>query len=376
VIYLDNAATAFPKAPGVGEAMARAIRESGGSMGRGTYAAAAENALRALGVRESLCALTGMKDAACCVLTPGATWALNLAILGYLRPGDHVLISSLEHNAVLRPLHLIGGLEIEAVPCSPDGETDPADAELRIRPDTRLLVMNHASNVCGAMLPAREIGEMCAARGVPFLLDASQTAGRVDLSDIPADAFALPGHKGLLGPEGIGALVMKRDFAEALRPIAAGGTGSASDSPFQPDRLPDKLEPGTANIPGICGLGAALGFVLPRAAEFHAREAALRARFLDGLSQIDDILVPGGFGAKNRVAVVSVAFKRLDNASAAFQLEEEYGILTRCGLHCAPAAHRALGTYPSGAVRFSFGWANTEAEIDGTLAAVEKIARL
>jgi cysteine desulfurase family protein len=374
VIYLDNTATAYPKAPGVASETARCIEEMGGSMSRGSYAAATRNALTALNVRESLCALTGMEDADCCALTPGATWSINMAVLGFLRPGDHVLTSSLEHNAVVRPLSLIGGIKVEAVRCDPSGVTDPAEFARRIRSNTRLAILNHASNVSGVIQPAREIGEICMARGVRFLLDAAQTAGHLDLSVIPADAFALPGHKGLLGPEGIGALVMRREFAEALRPIIAGGTGSRSDSPLQPEFLPDKLEPGTMNLPGIYGLNAALNFILPNRAPIFAHDRALCKRFLTGLSQIRGIIVPGGFDAANRVPVVSVAFERIDNAAAALRLESEYSIMTRCGLHCAPDAHRAYGTYPEGAVRFSIGWANTQEDIDTALRAVEEIA--
>jgi len=374
VIYLDNAATAWPKAPDAARAMARCVLEMGGSMGRGTYAVATENALKALSVREALCLLTGIADAECCILTPGATWALNQAILGFVCPGDHVLTSSLEHNAVLRPLYLARA-EAEVIPCGPLGQTDPDEVARRIRPDTRLIVMNHASNVWGTILPAREIAKICAAKGVPFLLDASQTAGHLDLTGIPASAFALPGHKGLLGSEGIGALVMKRDFAAALRPIVAGGTGSRSDSPAMPDFLPDKFEPGTANIPGIYGLDAALSFLMPNRAHIFDHDMALVKRFLDGLSQIRGIRVPGGFAAEARVAVASVMFETVDNAAAAHALEERHGIMTRCGLHCAPAAHKALRTYPAGAVRFSFGWANTDEDVDQALRAVEEIAR-
>ena len=374
MIYLDNAATAWPKAPEVAGEMARCISEMGGSMGRGTYAAATENALKALSVREALCVLTGIADAECCILTSGATWALNQAILGFVRPGDHVLASSLEHNAVLRPLHLAGAV-VEEVPCDALGRTDPGEVSRRIRPDTRLAIMNHASNVWGTVLPAREIAEICAAKGVPFVLDASQTAGHLDLSDIPASAFALPGHKGLLGPEGIGALVMRREFAAMLRPIVAGGTGSRSDSLTMPDFLPDRFEPGTANIPGIYGLDAALSFIMPNRARIFTHDTALMKRFLDGLSQIRGIRVPGGFESEGKVAVVSVLFENVDNAAAGHALEARHGIMTRCGLHCSPAAHKALQTYPAGAVRFSFGWANTVEDVDQTLRAVEEIAR-
>ncbi len=374
VIYMDNAATAFPKAPPVAREMARCVDTTGGSMGRGTYAAATENAMKALSLRESLCLLAGIPDAECCVLTPGATWSINMAILGCVRPGDHVVTSSLEHNAVLRPLSLIGNVEAEAAPCDALGRTDPEDVRRLIRADTRLVILNHASNVSGVFLPAREIGEICRATGVPFLLDASQTAGHADLAGIPADAFAIPGHKGLLGPEGIGALVMRRDFAQALRPTVAGGTGSRSDSPLQPEDLPDKFEPGTPNIPGIYGLDAAIGFVAAHREDILAHDAALLARLLDGLAQVRGIRVPGGFDAAARMAVVSVAFDRVDNALAGFRLESEFDIMTRCGLHCAPAAHRALGTYPQGAVRFSLGWANSREDVDHVLRAIDEIA--
>ncbi len=290
--------------------------------------------------------LTGVEDAECCILTSGATWALNQAILGFVRPGDRVLTSSLEHNAVLRPLYLAGA-DAEAVPCDALSRTDPDEVSRRIRPDTRLVVMNHASNVCGSVLPAREIAEICAAKGF-------RSAGRV-ADGGASESFGHPGFRLRAarpqGAVGAGGHRRARDEGGISRRASAHRRGRPAACPIAspwPDFLPDRFEPGTANIPGIYGLDAALSFLTPNQAQIFAHDLALAKRFLDGLSQIRGVRVPGGFGAESRVAVVSVAFETVDNAAAAHALERKSGIMTRCGLHCSPAAHRVLGSYPAG----------------------------
>ena len=378
-IYLDNAATSFPKPPAVGEAMLRYMREVGASMNRGDYAAAQDTGMTALALREGLCRLFRHPDPACCVLTPGNTWGLNMVIRGWLRSGDHCLVSAVEHNAVMRPLLDLAdrGVSLDRVPCGGDGRLDPAAVERLIRPNTRLLVMAHGSNVSGAVQDAMAVGAVCRARGVPFVLDAAQTAGHwpVDFTAMGLSALSVPGHKGLMGPSGIGALLLEPGFARALRPTVAGGTGSASDLETQPEYLPDKFEPGTPNLPGIYGLKAAVDFLLDTGVEtLQARETALTVRFLTGLRSVPGVRLAGPWEVRDRVGVISLDFLTVDNALAADRLEREYGVLTRCGLHCAPAAHRTLGTFPRGTVRFSPGWYTTEDDIDTALQAVSEIA--
>lgn len=378
-VYLDNAATSYPKPAPVAEAMLRHTREIGATINRGVYASAQDMGMTALLLRESLCTLFHHGDPTHCVLTPGHTIGLNMILRGWLRPGDHCLVSAVEHNAVMRPLQALAGSGVTfgRVPCGHEGRMDPDDLRRMIRPNTRLVLLAHASNVGGAVQDLPAIGRICQAYGVPLALDAAQTAGHweVDFEGWGLSALSVPGHKGLMGPSGIGALLLSPEFARELTPILAGGTGSASDLEFQPDYMPDKFEPGTPNLPGICGLQAALQFIQTTGIEaLRAHETALTARLLSRLRDIPRIRLAGPQGTENRVGVVSVDFQALDNAAAAWQLESRYGILTRCGLHCAPAAHRALGTFPQGTVRLSPGWYTTPEEIDAAASAVAEIA--
>lgn len=378
-IYLDHAATSFPKAPGVAEAMGRYLTEVGASVNRGMYAAAQAVEETVLSLREELCALFHHPDPACCILTPGATWGLNFVLLGLLRPGDHCLVSAMEHNAVMRPLHALAarGVAFDRIPCDRDGRLCPDAIPRLLRPNTRLVALAHASNVSGTLQRAAEVGEICRARGIPFLLDAAQTAGHlpVDFQALGLSALAAPGHKGLLGPQGTGVLLLTRELAQSLSPVITGGTGSVSHLEVQPDYLPDKFEPGTPNLPGLYGLEAAVRYLLQTGVEtIAARENALTGRFLDGLREIAGIRLAGPAGQDGRVGVISLDFPGQDNGEIAFQLEQKYGVLTRSGLHCAPNAHRTLGTGTRGTVRFSLGHSTTEAEVDAALRAVRALA--
>ncbi len=376
-IYLDNGATSFPKAPGVGEAMARYINEIGANINRGTYKRASAAAMAVLDTRTALAALFsfgGGEDHV--VFTPGATAGLNLVLQGYLHEGDHVIVSSLEHNAVMRPLTALAakGVSVSRIPADENGLTDPRDMLPLLRPNTRLVMVSHASNVCGALFPLEETAALCAERDIPLAVDAAQTAGHdpIDFDALHLAALCVPGHKGLLGPQGVGALLLERKFAQALEPIVTGGTGSASDSETQPKYMPDRFEAGTQNLPGIFGLQSALAFVQSRGVEaLHAHEAALTARLLAGLQTLP-LRIVGPQTAQRRVGVVSVDTSA-DNAVAAYRLETEYGVMTRCGLHCAPNAHRTLHTFPQGTIRFSLGYASTEADVDAAVAALRGI---
>lgn len=378
MVYLDNAATSYPKAPGVASAMADYVEKVGATINRSSYASAQEAGLVTLSLRERLCRLFNHPDPTHAVLTPGATAGLNMVIKGLLRPGDHCLVSSMEHNAVMRPLVQLEreGVVFERIPCDAQGRLRLEALPGMIKLNTRLVVMAHGSNVCGTVQDAEAVGKICRERGVPFALDAAQTAGHieVDFELFGLSALVVPGHKGLLGPQGIGALLLDADFARRLTPLVAGGTGSASDSEELPGWMPDRFESGTPNMPGVYGWEAALGWLENTGIEtLENHEKTLSKRFLEGIYGLKNVKLYGATVPEGRTGVFSVGFLNCDNAEAAWRLEREFGILTRCGLHCAPSAHKTLGSFPEGSVRFSTGWANTEADIDAALSAIAAI---
>lgn len=376
MIYLDNAATSFPKAPGVSERMRHYLDCVGASVNRGVYAPAQEAELETLGLREKLCAFFHHPEPVRVLLTAGATAALNLAIKGSLHPGSRVLVSAMEHNAVMRPLVQLGA-DFTRVPCDATGrlDLDALERGLRERPD--MLILNHASNVSGTVQDAKMVGKLCKQYDVPFVLDAAQSAGHVpvDFAEFSLSALAVPAHKGLLGPQGIGALLVTQAFAAQLSPLIAGGTGSMSDSEELPPYLPDRFESGTPNLPGIYGWSASMDYVNKTGlSSLRAHELALTKRFLDGLRGLPHLRLAGTWDPDARVGVISVDFLAMDNAEAADRLEREFGILTRCGLHCAPSAHKTLGTFPQGTVRFSLGYRTTPEDVDAALAALSALA--
>ena len=378
-VYLDNAATSFPKPPTVGARMREYVDEVGASVNRGSYEAAQQAELVTLRLRQRLCALFGFADPSHVILTPGNTWGLNMLLLGALRPGDHVLVSAMEHNAVMRPLTQLAkrGVAFDRIPCDAEGRLQIGRIEPMLRPNTRLVLLAHASNVSGTVQDAAAVGEICAARGIPFALDVAQTAGHIplDFTALRLSALSVPAHKGLMGPQGIGALLLRPDFAKTLEPLVSGGTGSVSDSEDIPLYLPDRFEPGTPNLPGIYGWEAALDYLEGITVEaVAAHDRALSARLLGGLRDIPGVSLIGPDTTEGRVGVFSLDFPGKDNAEIAARLEEEFSILTRCGLHCAPSAHRTLGTFPRGTVRLSLGWFNTEADIDRALQAVKALS--
>ena len=377
-IYLDNAATSFPKPEGVARAMVRYVNEVGAPLNRSVYGSAREAELVTLSLREKLKTFFRFPEKAThVILTPGNTYALNFILKGYLRPGDHVIVSSMEHNAVMRPLLQLTGVSFDRVMADETGLLDPEAIRPLIRPNTRLIVMAHGSNVSGAVQDGAAIGRIAGERGIPFVLDAAQTAGHfpVDFQGFGLSGLCVPGHKGLLGPAGIGAMLVTDDLAKQLTPPIAGGTGSASDSEELPSFLPDRFESGTMNLPGIFGWEAAMDCIMDRGIDaLRAHEKALTARFISGVLDIPRVRLCGPTDITRRVGVISLDFLNRDNAAVAFQLEQDYGILIRCGLHCAPSAHKTLGTFPRGTVRFSLGFANTEADVDAALAAVRALS--
>ena len=382
MIYLDNAATSFPKPQGVSRRMKEYLDLIGAPVNRSVYGAAQEVGLVEYRLRQRLAELLRFPESPRQVLlTAGATMALNQAIAGYLRPGDHCLVSAMEHNAVMRPLQRLAqeiGVTFDRIPCDREGCLDPADVEPLLRSNTRLVVLAHGSNVCGTVQDAAAVGAVCRRHNIPFLVDAAQTAGHfpVDFAAFGCAAMAVPGHKGLLGPSGIGALLVTQDFAASLRPLIAGGTGSASDSELLPPYLPDRFESGTPNLPGVYGWEAALAFLQYTGIQaLHHRETSLTARFLAGVEGTAGVRLCGTPDLSRRVGVLSLDFPGQDNSAVSFRLEQDYGILTRCGLHCAPSAHKTLGTFPGGTVRFSLGPFTTEEEIDAALSAIRAIAQ-
>lgn len=377
-IYLDNAATSFPKPPAVARAMVRYLTEVGANLNRGVYASAQDAGMTALLLRENLCRLFHHNDPTYCVLTSGNTMGLNMILRGWLKPGDHCLVSAMEHNAVMRPLADLAaaGVSFDRIPCDGTGRLDADAIPALVRPNTRLLLMAHGSNVSGTVQDASAVGAVCRETGIPFALDTAQTAGHwdVDFTGWGLSALSVPGHKGLMGPGGIGALLLSPEFARKLTPIVTGGTGSASDLEVQPNYMPDRFESGTPNLPGIYGLKAAVDFVLETGVPaLQNHERTLTERFLERLREVPHIRLAGSWEPEGRVGVVSLDFPGQDNGEISLLLEERYGVLTRCGLHCAPAAHRTLGTFPRGTVRFSPGWFTTPEEIDDAAAAVAEL---
>lgn len=378
-IYLDHAATSGKKAPGVAEAVYENLSGLCANVNRSTYSLSSSASMRVLECRELLADRFSFPDPSHVVFTSGQTTSLNMVLQGYLAPQDHVLVSSMEHNAVMRPLQALAqsiGVVIDRVPCAADGSLDPSRLRPYLHPRTKLAVFTHASNVAGTLLPIEAIGALLDAHGIPLVLDAAQTAGHVpiDFRAMHLSALAVPAHKGLLGPAGLGALLVKPELASAMRPLLCGGTGSASDSEMQPDYMPDKFESGTLNLPGIMGLHAALSFLTPeRILALEREERRLTERLLAGLLQSKRVRLAGLPGIDGRVGVVSIDCLSMDNAEVAYRLEAEFGICTRCGLHCSPSAHRTLGTFPQGAVRFSIGYGTTDDEIDAAISALNSI---
>lgn len=380
MIYFDNAATTWPKPPGVAEAVLNFIQHVGGSPGRSGHRLAVEANRVVYDTREALATLFGVADPLRIVFTANVTEALNLVLFGYLRPGDHVVTTSIEHNSVMRPLRYLQslGVELTVVRCSSEGVLDAADVAKAIRPNTVLLAVNHASNVVGTIQPVADIGMIARQHGLLLLVDAAQTAGAypIDMDQMHIDLLAFTGHKALFGPQGTGGLCLgERVDLSRLRPLTRGGTGSQSELEEQPDFLPDKYESGTANGVGIAGLGAGVRFVLEQDVEnIRRHEQMLTERLLAGLQDIPGVCVYGTRDARRQTACVSFNIKGIEPSDVALRLDEEYAILCRPGLHCAPAAHRTIGTYPRGTVRFGLSYFNSIEQVDAAIGAVRNIA--
>lgn len=374
--YLDNAATSWPKPPEVARAMSAFLADVGANPGRSGHRASLEAAGIVADAREAIAGLVGASDPLRVLFGANATEGINLA-LTLLRPGDRVVTTSMEHNAVMRPLRAAEaeGVQVDVVACAPDGTLDQ-DAVAAVLPGAALLVATGASNVTGTLLPICELGALAREASVPFLVDAAQTAGCVPL-DLKADGIdllAFTGHKGLYGPMGTGGLVLGDGFDPArLRPLKRGGTGSASASEDQPQFLPDRFEAGTLNVVGLAGLAAGVAWVRRQGIEDLAvRERALTARLRAGLATVPGVRVFGPHAPAATTAVVSFTIDGRDLGDAALALDDA-GVACRVGLHCAPSAHRTIGTFPAGTIRFSLGAFTGDADVD---AAVEAVAAL
>lgn len=381
-IYLDQAATSFPKAPGVAREMAEYLTRVGVNINRGSYEAAYETAGVVYETREMLCRFFDfgpLPDRAKNVIfTANITYALNMLIKGLFKAGDHVLVSAMEHNAVMRPLvqmEKAGILSFDRIPCNEKGELCLEKMEGLIRENTKAVIMTHGSNVCGTMLPLERVGELAKKHKLYFIVDSAQTAGvfPISMKKMQIDALAFTGHKGLLGPQGIGGFLITDELAKKVEPLVTGGTGSISDTEDTPDFLPDKFEAGTMNLPGIVGLHRALEYLEETGIDvIREKECQLTEQFIRGLEKIPGIHLIGKEDMEDRTAVVSIQCDR-DEAVVAFELDSCYHIQTRVGMHCAPNAHKTLGTFPEGTIRFSFGYHNTEEEVEAALKAIREI---
>lgn len=379
-IYLDNASTSFPKAPTVASAMSDYITNRGININRGSYALAYDVEDIIYTTRQRLSNVFNGHDPSHVIFTQNVTMSLNMVIKGLLKSGDHVLVSTMEHNAVMRPLTqlLDNGITFDVIPCDVTGSIKIDAIESLIRPNTVAIIINHASNVCGTIQPIQSIGALCKAHNLHFIVDAAQTAGviPINVKACHIDALCFTGHKGLLGPQGIGGIILTKEIAQTLTPLIAGGTGSFSHLETIPTHMPDAFEAGTLNLPGIIGLNEGLSYIEAVGMKnIHNHELALTKTFLEGLRSITGINIIGKQDIQDRTAVVSITIDGMNPASIAYELESKYHIMTRVGLHCAPRAHQILGTYPEGTVRFSFGYANTLEDVDMALSALHTILK-
>lgn len=379
-IYFDNAATSYPKPPSVETALLEFHRNLGASAGRGAYPRAVLTGRLLEDTRKLLGSLFHIRKVSQIIFTLNASDALNLAIKGIdWHAGDSAVVSMMEHNSVLRPLHALKnrkGIKIAKVKASPEGLVDPIDVAKALDSHTKLIALVHASNVTGTIQPIAEVGDIARRKGIPFLVDAAQTAGVVpiDVEAMKIDLLAFPGHKALLGPLGTGALYIREGID--LDTLREGGTGSQSEHEVQPDFLPDRYEPGSHNALGIAGWKAGLEFIIQETVDrIRAHEMKLMDQFLRGAAKIKNLVAYGPSKTSQRVALASIRVDEYAPGELSHRLFERGGLMTRSGLHCAPGAHQAAGTYPLGTTRFSFGYFNTPEDIDQALAVLENLAQ-
>ncbi|UCG14963.1 MAG: aminotransferase class V-fold PLP-dependent enzyme [Deltaproteobacteria bacterium] len=378
MIYLDNAATSFPKPPRVVAAVAHFCNAIGANPGRAAYSLAQQADSAIARSRRMLAGMLGRVDPSRLILTPSTTVALNLAFKGLLKAGDHVLTTSMEHNSTMRPLHRLNKLGVThtQVPCNAHGQLNPSDILPRIRPNTRLIALVHASNVTGGIMPVSEVGRIARESGILVLVDAAQTMGTIPVNptDLHVDLVAGPGHKGLLGPMGTGFLYVRPGIE--LESLWEGGTGTHSESIYQPETWPERFESGTCNAPGLAALAEGIAEIQDRGLEvIAAQERALIELLYQELDRLPEITIYGPADRHQCTPTLSFNVQGLDCSEVAHILDTVYGVAVRSGLHCAPTAHRTIGTFPHGTVRVSVGPYNTEEEIQTVIRAVTEIVR-
>lgn len=376
LIYLDNAATSFPKPTRMINAVETTLRENAANPGRGGHQLSLQAGRMVMECREAVAGFFGIRDATRVAFTANATEAINLGLFGVLKPGDRVVTTSMEHNAVVRPLHALSerGVEVVRVQADARGLVDPSDVLQACTPGTRLLIMNHCSNVTGSLQPIEAIGPWCREQGILFMVDGAQSAGvfPIDVEAMGIDLLAVPGHKALMGPPGTGFLYVHPSLD--LDPLMFGGTGNYSHSEKQPLEMPERLESGTLNTIGLAGLKAGIEFLESVGIDHvRAHEQELLAGLIEGLRNMEPVELYGPLGSERHGGALSFNVKNVDPSTLGFRLDREYGICCRVGLHCAPEAHRTIGTFPGGTVRLSPGYFNTMAEIEQTLSAIRKI---
>lgn len=376
MIYLDNAATTYPKPEKVYDAILDCMKNYCANPGRAGHKLAMRAAREIYDARESLARLFNIDNPMNIIFTHNATDSLNLAIKGSVECGDHIITTSMEHNSVIRPIKSLekNGIENTVVQCDKDGFLNIKDIEKAIQPNTKLIVTTHASNVCGTLVDIIGVGEIAKANNIMYLVDASQTAGVYDINikEMNVDMMVAPGHKCLLGPQGTGILYIREGLNVNI--LKEGGTGSQSEDLFQPEILPDKYESGTHNTPGIVGLNEGVKFILEEGIDkIKAHEEELCQYMLDRLEEVPDINIYGPKDSKKRAAVISINIDNIDSGEITFLLDSEYNIATRSGIHCSPLAHKTLGTLEQGAVRFSLGYFNTKEDIDAAIYALKEI---
>ena len=373
-IYLDNASTAFPKAPGTAEAISEYINTGCVNLYR-TESRLIEEGFDVLhSLRSMLGRLYNYNHPECIAFTRNITEAMNWIIKGLFSAGDHVIVSSNEHNAVMRPLNQ-AGIRFTRIKSDNHGFNDYSNLEDMIGPDTKGMIINAAGNVSGAVQDLSIPAEIAYKHNILFIVDTAQASpfNDIDMENLNISALGFTGHKGFLGPEGTGGMILRREVAERINPLIAGGTGSESNSEELPHTLPERLSPGTENMTGLYGLNASIKWVLERREELGNRALQMTRKLHDGISGINGIMTVGAAIDEPRTAVLSVTAERKDIAEIAALLLERGNIETRVGLHCAPSAHKTLGTFPGGTLRFSPGPFTTEDDIETTVSVLKEI---
>lgn len=380
-IYLDNAATTFPKPNEVTDSMIKYMTEIGGNPGRGAYKNSIKSSEIVFDCRLKLAELFNFDKVENVVFTPNITTSLNTLLKSSIKDGWHIITTSMEHNSILRPLASIEkskNIQVDIINCNENGVIDINILKESIRENTKLIILSHASNVVGSIQPIKEIGDICKEKNIYFIIDSAQTAGNLylDFKNLNCSALAFTGHKSLLGPQGIGGFLLTDKFNEEMTPFIEGGTGSESYNTDQPNFLPDKFESGTLNMPGIVGLLSSLKFIENFGLHnIQNTEQSLFKIFIEELSNMNDISIIGYNSNLKYVPTISIISSKADVSELGMLLERDFGIMTRTGLHCAPLAHKTIGTFPTGTLRFSLGLFNTKEHIDYTINSLYKLLK-